>query len=356
MSVGFEIPFQVLFKVPTVAQFGKGVEAMQAASRTRRDPVASAGATSMIEVSNAMRSVMSEIDPAPQEKLERRAVCADTLAIPQVDGLRLNVRTWGSGNYICLLIHGFADSSHVWNEFAPTIPLNYQALAIDLRGHGDSDWDPKGRYDADSHVEDLSRLLKKLDRRKIVIIGHSMGGDIASRLAAGWAERILGVVIVDFGLNLDAAGIEQVRSEFAAANQIYSSVSDYERWLEFRRPLVRRDVLHTLARSALRPHPTSGFQLKADPAMLAAGSDVCNFRAREAALTGLLAAMWFPVLVVRGEASSVLSRTAAKRTVAALPHGRLQSVRMAGHAVMVDSPEGFTEAVRPFLRSLISKQ
>ena len=73
------------------------------------------------------------------------------------------------------------------------------AAAVVLRGPGDSEWDAAGRYDIGAHVSDLSAALSTLGSRPVVVVGHSMGAEIAIHLASTSSRRLLGLVLVDFG-------------------------------------------------------------------------------------------------------------------------------------------------------------
>jgi pimeloyl-ACP methyl ester carboxylesterase len=272
-----------------------------------------------------------------------------SLGIVQSNGLILHLQRSGQGNHACLMVHGFGDGSYVWNTLVPTIASHYEVFALDLRGHGDSEWDPEARYDVQAHVADVVHVIRLLGLRRLVLIGHSMGGEIAMRVAMQCAKRIIGLVIVDFGPTLNPEGMKHVRAEVEASHQTYRCVQDYASWLAARRPLVSKDVLLGVANCALREQGTEGFKLKADPAIMRFSDD-------EPSLWTVLPQMNWPVLVVRGAGSALLSRDVAERMVESMPDARLQSVPMAGHAVMLDNPEGFAGAVSPFLFNLAERR
>jgi pimeloyl-ACP methyl ester carboxylesterase len=274
---------------------------------------------------------------------------ARPLRIKLADGPKFHLQEWGDGKHACFLIHGFGEGSYVWSEFALSAASHYHTFAIDLRGHGDSDWDRNGDYDVRTHVADMVRIIRSLGRTRLALVGHSMGADIAIRVATECREYILGLVVVDFGPSLSLPAVEHIQAEFRAANQIYRSVTDYAAWLAARRPLVRPDLLERMARCALRPRSDGAFQRKVDPSMIRPESDQEDFRAVKSDLWALLRKMTWPVLLVRGEGSAVLTRDAATQVLKVLPDGHFRSVRFAGHDVMSDNPAGFADAVLPFL-------
>lgn len=269
-------------------------------------------------------------------------------AAVQADEQVLHLRRAGGGRHSCLMIHGFGEGSYVWDRVLPAIASRYDAIAPDLRGHGDSAWDAEARYDVQAHIEDVVHVIRALDLHRLVLVGHSMGGEIAIHVAAQCADRIAGLVIVDFGPSLNPEGIAMVRAEIEAANRVYSSVEEYASWLSKRRPLIAKEVLLSLAQCALRAHPGEGFRLKVDPAITRSQCRQSN-AASDAGLWSLLSRMEWPVLVVRGAGSAVLSRNVAERMIEIMPYARLETVPAAGHGVILDNPKGFEAAIRPFL-------
>ncbi len=269
-------------------------------------------------------------------------------AAVQADEPVLHLRRAGGGRHSCLMIHGFGEGGYVWDRVLPAIASRYDAIAPDLRGHGDSAWDAEARYDVQAHIEDVVHVIRALDLRRLVLVGHSMGGEIAVHVAAQCADRVAGLVIVDFGPCLNPEGIAMVRAEIEAANRVYSSVEEYASWLSKRRPLIAKEVLLSLAQCALRAHPGEGFRLKVDPAITRSQCRQSN-AASDAGLWSLLSRMEWPVLVVRGAGSAVLSRNVAERMIEIMPYARLETVPAAGHGVILDNPKGFEAAIRPFL-------
>src|SRR5690606_16642447 len=75
------------------------------------------------------------------------------------DGLSLHVLEWSREGVPMILLHGHGNEAHLWDDFVPAVAPYYRVLAVDQRGHGDSDWDPQGRYDADALADDLERIL-----------------------------------------------------------------------------------------------------------------------------------------------------------------------------------------------------
>jgi pimeloyl-ACP methyl ester carboxylesterase len=260
------------------------------------------------------------------------------------DDVKLHVREWGAGRDACLLLHGFGEGAYVWNRFAPAAAHLFRTLAVDLRGHGDSTWDAMGRYPIENHVGDVLRAIQTLRLDRLVIVGHSLGGDIALRVAAALPTDVVGLALVDFGLDPLPEGAARVQSDFNESMRTWDSTEEYAWWLRARRPLVDFEVTRELAASALRSVAKGGFRPKCDPAMgIREGTGDRKY------MWQLIKRITCPVLVVRGIGSAVFSDLCMRQMNGVLRNGRIRTVNRAGHAVMNDNPEGFAEALYPFL-------
>ena len=120
----------------------------------------------------------------------------------------------------------------------PVLAHLCRTFAIDLRGHGESAWDVNGDYSTSSNLGDVVRMMDTLDLGRCILIGHSMGGEIAFRLAVKYPSRVMALVAVDAGPDLNSSSMAHLRSQFAASIRTYESVSEYAAWLEAQRPLA----------------------------------------------------------------------------------------------------------------------
>jgi len=270
-------------------------------------------------------------------------------------GPRLHLANWSEGETACLLIHGFGDGCHIWNELAPQISHFHRTIAVDLRGHGGSSWDPNARYDALEHSADIAYVVRGIDSPKLVLIGHSLGAEVAIHVATMCARRIHGLVIVDYGPSIESAIIRQIRADFRAAHQVYPSVCAYAQYLHEQRPLARPGLLQKLAIESLVARANGEYVLKTDPKMVSSRLEEAEGQVEQVGVWDALKSMQWPTLVVRAEGSAVLTRAVASRMIELLPNGTLESVRMAGHAVMIDNPDGLASAVVPFLSRLFEQ-
>jgi pimeloyl-ACP methyl ester carboxylesterase len=272
------------------------------------------------------------------------------------DGTRFHIQQCGDASVAtCLFIHGFGEGGYVWTEFMPVLGPLCRTLAIDLRGHGDSAWDREGNYSTRTHLADVVCMMDALELDRCILIGHSMGGNIAIHLAAEYPLRIMGLVAVDAGPDLVSSSMAHLHSQFAASIRTYKSVSEYASWLIAQRPLTSPELLDRIARAALRPDVRGGFQLKCDPAIGKHGYRSESSTDTNEPLWNLLEKILCPVLVVRGAGSAILPRAVAEKMLKILAHGYITDVPFAGHAVMTDNPRDFAKAIYPFVEALLAR-
>ena len=277
--------------------------------------------------------------------------------VPGAHDLDLHVLEWSEEGVALLLLHGFGNDAHIWEDFAPAVAPYYRTLALDHRGHGDSAWDAERRYEHDALVADVEAATAALGIERLVIVGHSLGGRIATLFAGRHPERMAGLVLVDIGPELDPRGILRIRMEVESSQEpVFGSVEEYGRLLSLHYPAAQPKALLRMAQLGLRRREDGRYVLKMDPALRGAGfadspEDAAEReRQMSEALWDALRRIACPTLVVRGAASDVFSAETADRMVdEVLAKGRLAVVPRAGHSVMTDNPEGFREAVTAFV-------
>jgi pimeloyl-ACP methyl ester carboxylesterase len=270
-------------------------------------------------------------------------------------GNSLHVLEWSREGVPLVLLHGHGNEAHLWDDFVPCVAPYYRVLAVDQRGHGDSDWDPQGRYDSDSMADDLERILAAFSIERFVLIGFSMGGRASMVFAERHPERLAGLVLVDIGPELDARGRLRIGGEIAEHRApVFADVEEYARLLARNYPAGSPAALQRMAKYGLRQRADGLYELKMDPALRSDRIEDAQARAEEERFAkrmwDALAKVPCPTLVVRGAASDILSPDVADRMVdEVLPNGRLAVVPQAAHSVATDNPKGFEEAVGAFV-------
>jgi pimeloyl-ACP methyl ester carboxylesterase len=270
-------------------------------------------------------------------------------------GLELHLLEWSTEGVPLVLLHGLGNEAHLWDDFVPSVAPHYRVIALDQRGHGDSDWDPEARYDAESMADDLEAVLDAREIDRFVLVGFSMGGRVSMTFAGRHPERLAGLVIADIGPEVDARGVLRIGGEMAEHRApVLTDVQEYAAMLSLNYPAGQPHALKRMAEFGLRKREDGLFELKMDPKLRAERPTDEATKAKEEAFVqqqwDALARVPCATLVVRGAASDILSPEIADKMVdEVLPNGRLAIVPQAAHSVMTDNPEGFQEAVCSFV-------
>src|SRR5262245_40096172 len=154
------------------------------------------------------------------------------LRVKGSSGNELHLLEWSTEGVPMLLLHGFGNEAHIWDDFAPIVAPHYRTVALDHRGHGQSDWDREGRYDIDSLADDVEAVTAALGIGRMVIVAHSLGGRVATVFAGRNPERIAGLVLVDIGPEVDLRGSLRIRQDVESnLSPTFASVDEYARAL-----------------------------------------------------------------------------------------------------------------------------
>jgi esterase len=258
---------------------------------------------------------------------------------------RFHFLEWGEpGAPALLLLHGMNQSAHSWDLVSLSLAGRYHVFALDQRGHGDSEWSRDLDYSERSRAADALAFLADRELTSAVVIGHSMGGRVALRMALERPEAVRGLVVVDTGPRLNDKGVQVIRN-FVGRNTEFDDPGQF----------IERVANHDQFRS--REHISRTF--KYNLILRVDGKYVSKVDHRQVeGTTGPRAgideirAINRPVLAIRGSGSEVFDAHAADEFVAALPDGRLKTVPDANHNVHSSNTVGFLEALRPFLADL----
>ena len=244
--------------------------------------------------------------------------------------------TEGGGPRTALLIHGSGMSARSWVNQLHGRPAGLRMIAVDLPGHGESDFIPA--VTVEEHAAIVGDVLIALDCGPAVVVGHSLGGSIAIALAARRPSLVRGLVLIASCVRLPL--IDNVG----------------ERLVAYLPGPLRRLLFFSMARRVLfTPHAAAGAiatamrDLRAcRPETLAA--DVRAARAMD--LTEEAAALDVPTLVLAGERDRLTTPVLAERLSALIRRSRLAIVDGVGHMLPLEAPERINREIAAFVQSL----
>ena len=273
---------------------------------------------------------------------------ARRIALPT--GLTYHLLEWGAGEHTLVLVHGFLDSAWGWTEVAERLAGRFRVIAVDLRGHGDSDWlGAGGYYHFFDYVADLAAVIDRVGGDLVSVAGHSMGGTIVGYWAGTRPSRPARVVLLE-GLGIPEPGGDlptrtrgwiDTWTTTARTPKVMASIDDAAARLR------RHDPRLTEARArALATHGTravdGGVTWKHDPLHLTQGP----YPFRLDAAASYWRAVTAPVLYLDGGASSLrLAEDELARRLACFADVRRQTIADAGHMLMRHAPEAVADAI-----------
>lgn len=266
-----------------------------------------------------------------------------------VDGLRLHYLEGGGGGRAVVFLHGGGLSAHTWDHVGRALRPHHRCFALDLRGHGDSEWSPTLDYGVDAHARDLAGFVEHLGLDGFFLVGHSLGGFAAVRYASHQPTgHLAGLVVVDASpfVGEDARRtLARVRTFIEGARDFGSldDAVDHARTFD---PHRSRERLRASLGHALRRMPDGRWAWKRDQRHLDDGYFADVIRAARA-LVPAVGEIRCPLLVVRGEHGG-LTADDAVRFAALARDGRVVTVAGAGHNVQSDEPAALAAALGGF--------
>jgi esterase len=261
-----------------------------------------------------------------------------------VNGLRMHYLDWGSPDKPPLvLLHGIARHAHTFDHIAPHLARSYHVLAIDMRGHGDSEWDAEGDYLVEDHVKDLEDLAAQLRLRRITLLGNSTGGRVAQVFAGLHPDLVAKLVVEDVGPERP----DDISSGFARRVKLeangWASEDELVQQLTLENPGVAQSWIRSYVRFGVKPRGDGRVVWKRDPDL------VRGFLPTE--LWRYVSRITAPTIYILGGKSTIVPVETQRRLKDALPRCEIVVMPGLGHYPDVESPADFLAIVDRFLAS-----
>ena len=274
--------------------------------------------------------------------------------------LTLSAIRWGAREApVLLLVHGGRDQKRSWDALAQHLADQYQVIAYDLRGHGQSDWVSDGDYGVMDHVYDLASLVEHLQLDTFTLIGHSLGGNIALRFAGLFPEKPSKLVAIE-GLGPSPKmlaereaqpmverlhnWVEQRRTLSDRQPRLMANIAEAQARMAAAFPHLPDDLVHHLTKTGLRQNADGTVQWAYDPAGLGRSpSDIAH-----ADFVTLWTRITCPTWLVYG-ATSWASNPAEDGRAEHFQNAEVSVIEAAGHWVHHDQFDVFLSELWNFL-------
>ncbi|MGH3758346.1 alpha/beta fold hydrolase [Actinophytocola sp.] len=325
------------------------------------------GVLSAAEVVRYYRDLSTSLGCAPRTPAEGQAL---------VGRVRLRYLEWGepTSRPALVLLHGGGLNVHTWDAVAMLVSADHHVVAIDLRGHGASEWSPQLDYGLPDHADDVREALALLGIRSYVLVGMSLGGFVSLRIATSGPGEARGIVLVDVSTRVRLRSARQIRG-FIAGRDEFDSVDDAVEYVRAHRGgRVPGESSGTTAPPATAPPVHRTESLRTHVALnlmrLATGRLTWRYDRRHRTMAELdamlddaamieesLPRLRCPLLLVVGADSDVLDPDEPARLTGLLTvPARAVTVEGAGHSVQRDAPVAVARLLVDFLDEVAMPQ
>ncbi|MDT5183306.1 MAG: hypothetical protein QOI29_1464 [Mycobacterium sp.] len=276
-----------------------------------------------------------------------------TVKFRGIDNLVLVADEWNrgaqaaAGHPTVLMLHGGGQNRFSWKNTGQILAdEGFHVVALDSRGHGDSDRSPNANYTVDALCADTLQVLDQIGR-PVILIGASMGGMTGILVAdAAGPEKVTKLVLVDLVPRYEKDGSARIR------DFMFSHVHGFESLDE------AADAVAAYLPHRTKPRSPEGLKKNLrnrdgrwywhwDPKFLTAPSD--DAFVREEKLEQAAIDLTIPILLIRGKLSDVVSPEGVKDFLAKVPHAEFVELSDAGHTAAGDDNDAFSEAVVQFV-------
>lgn len=272
-----------------------------------------------------------------------------------LDGVGLAAEAWGeAGAPPVIFAHGGGQTRYAWATVAQSVAAEgWHGIAVDLRGHGESDWAPDGDYRIDKFGGDLRRVAQAL-HQPAVVVGASLGG-VAAMLAEGGGEGPIfrAMVLADITPRIEPQGVNRIvgflkkhaEEGFANPDEAAHAIAEY------RGQPSRGGAGAGLSRY-LRKSPDGRYRWHWDPKFMLGEKASQPGPEQAERIAGAARTIRIPTLLVHGRESDLVSAETVREFLELVPGAEYLDVAEAGHMIVGDRNDAFAAGLLDFLRRL----
>ena len=265
-----------------------------------------------------------------------------------VDGLRLHYTEWGNPTApTIVMLHGLNVQCHTWDPIARAIADQYHVIAMDMRGHGESDWSKMG-YRVSSMAHDVHGLISQLGKGPIHLVGHSAGVRVAIAVAGERPETIRSLALSDAGPSNSKSGAVAMRDFIQSTTNLrgFRNEKEARDFYVGLHPEWTQEFIDLHVKYQLRVNWAGKLVPKADPDLQwitgsASLPDVDY-------LWKMSKKLVMPTLLMVCRKSNVLDEEVVNKMLAAMPNAKVRWFE-GGHYFVRERPQEFIEVLQAHL-------
>lgn len=267
--------------------------------------------------------------------------------------MRIAVDEWPGDGTPVVLAHGGGQTRHSWGGTARVLAAHgHRVVSMDLRGHGDSSWDPAGDYSMAAYRDDAIAVAEWIGE-PVAWVGASLGGMTGLHAVDGAPARFSSLVLVDITPRPAAAGVSRIL-EFMAKDAVdgFATLDDAADAIAAYQPHRPRPTDVSGLAKNLRLGNDGRWRWHWDPEFISMRTGGESEHARDAhhgELEAIARRLTLPVLLIRGRLSDLVTDAEVAEFRQMVPHAEYVDVAGAAHMIAGDKNDLFTDAVVGFL-------
>lgn len=256
---------------------------------------------------------------------------------------------WGNSNDpTILMLHGNAQQAHSWDFISLPLSEQYHVIALDQRGHGDSDWSNQQDYSTQEQVKDIDSIVSNLKLNNFHLIGHSMGGRNSYAWASQNSHKLASLTIVDTGPDTESLGRRRMQ-QFKSLPDELDSFEEFANRIQSYTGRPIEQVLGSLKYN-IRERSDGKWSWKYDKIMR--HPDYQSQTIPSSELWEMITQIHCPTLIIRGANSDVFNSDTMNKMRNTIANCIITTVDNAGHLVQGDNPVGFLQEYQQFLKKI----
>ena len=243
-----------------------------------------------------------------------------------------------------ILLHGNSANAWWWQWVANEFPNDLRLLALDMRGHGDSEWVKPPAYKPHDYAGDLANFIsEEVREERPIVVGHSMGGVVTLAFASRYAELARGLVVIDTAVVSSRGRDRFLHRLKALPTVIYPDLETAKARYRLmpNEGEIHRDRVLAIAEKSLMPAESGGYTLKFDRE--------CFFGGDGLNVMDTIRALRIPTLLVRAEKSRIMTQESSEAAAASNTHVRLMVIAGAHHHVILEKPAECARVIAKFV-------
>ncbi len=272
-------------------------------------------------------------------------------------GLNIEATALGDPNdSLVILLHGGGQTRHAWGATAEKLSQSgFYALAVDLRGHGDSDWSEEGDYAIESYRNDLVSIIEEIGKPAF-LIGASLGGMISLSTAGdlNYQHLCRALVMVDIGIYPNEEGSNEILDFMSSGFKGFDSLEEASNAITSYLPHREKPKDLTGLKKNLRLKEDGRYYWHWDPKFIQSrtdNQDRSEYRDRQ---RNYAKSVRVPTLLIRGALSNVVTKEEVEDFLGTISHAEFIEIDKAAHMIAGDRNDIFANAAIEFLQGVLN--